>query len=94
MRTRPALLAAMLLASGINVAVAQAPPAAAEITGTVRMFKLTPVGDLEGFILNDGMEVHFRRICRSSSPPPCVRAIGWRCAAGNRRHPALSWARA
>lgn len=72
MRIRPALFAATLLASGINVAVAQAPPAspqapppgawgraAAEITGTVRMFKLTPVGDLEGFILNDGMEVHF-----------------------------------
>lgn len=74
MRTSRALFAAALLASGINVAVAQAPPAppqasppppgtwdqaAADITGTVQMFKLTPVGELEGFILSDGIEVHF-----------------------------------
>jgi hypothetical protein len=82
MRTRPALFAPALLASGINVAVAQAPPAAAEITGTVRMFKLTPVGDLEGFILNDGMEVHFpphlsQQLAAAVRPGDRVEVRGW-----------------
>jgi hypothetical protein len=97
MRTRPALFAAALLASGIDVAVAQSPPvatqppppgawgqAAADITGTVRMFKLTPVGELEGFILSDGTEVHFpphlTEQLAAVRPDDRVEVRGWQSA--------------
>jgi hypothetical protein len=73
MKTRLVLLAATFLAVRLDIAVAEtpspAPPAlppppvtwgwpAADVTGSVRMFKLTPIGELEGLILSDGTEVH------------------------------------
>ncbi len=68
---RHALLAASVMAGlGGGVAVAQTapastqaqPPAAAQsvpaIKGTVAQYTLTPRGDVDGFILQDGTEVH------------------------------------
>jgi hypothetical protein len=100
MRTRLVLLAATFLAGGLGMAVAQTPPPApqapppppgawgqpaADITGTVRLFKLTPIGELEGFILNDGTEVHLpphltQQLAAAVRPGDRVEVHGWRSA--------------
>jgi hypothetical protein len=78
MRTTVGPLAATFLASGPGIAAAQQPAApppsagawgeqAANISGTVRQFELTPSGEVEGLILNDGTEVHL--------PPPAAYQV-------------------
>lgn len=66
-RTLVAAMTVISLASGTALAQPRMPPppppgawgqSAADISGTVRIFTLTPAGDLEGFILADGTEVH------------------------------------
>jgi hypothetical protein len=59
--------------------------AAADITGTVRLFKLTPIGELEGFILSDGTEVHFPphltpQLAAAVRPGDRVDVRGWQSA--------------
>jgi hypothetical protein len=96
MRTRFVLLAATFLAGGISVAMAQPPPPqapspplgawgqpTADIAGTVGMFKLTPIGELEGFILSDGTEVHLpphltQQLAAAVRPGDQVEVRGWR----------------
>jgi hypothetical protein len=65
-RTRAALLGATLLVTGgAAVAIAQAtgsvydPAQMPELHGKVRSYDLTPRGDVDGLILEDGTEVHF-----------------------------------
>ena len=91
------LLAATMLAGGIGVAVAQpAPPQvpppppgawsqAADLTGVVKTFKLTPIGELEGFILNDSTEVHLpphltEQLAAAVRPGDQVEVRGWQSA--------------
>ena len=97
MKTRLALLAATFLAGGLGMAAAQPPPMppqapppppgtwgqpAANITGTVRQFELTPSGELEGFIINDGTEVHLSphltpQLAAAVRPGDQVTVRGW-----------------
>lgn len=63
MRTRHILLAATLLAAGVGAAVAQNaatydPSQLPAIQGKVAEYSLTPHGDVDGLILDDGTEVH------------------------------------
>ncbi len=63
MRTRTVLLAATLLAGGIGTAAAQNaatydPNQLPVIQGKVAQYSLTPRGDVDGVILDDGTQVH------------------------------------
>ena len=63
MRTRHALLAAALIASGATITRAQQaatydPSQLPAIQGRVGQYSLTPRGDVDGLILTDGTEVH------------------------------------
>ena len=63
MRTRLVKLAAMLLAGGVGAAFAQSaatynPNQLPAIKGQVAQFSLTPRGDVDGVILQDGTQVH------------------------------------
>jgi hypothetical protein len=81
-----ALLATTALAQNPPLPPAIAATAAwaqqADIQGTVKAFKMTPVGDLEGVILTDGTEITCRRICLRNSRQPCVQAKRFGCSAG------------
>lgn len=67
MRTGPKTLAASLLIVGLaGTAIAQVPPQAGydlsqlpETKGVVRQYLLTPRGDVDGLILQDGTQVQF-----------------------------------
>jgi hypothetical protein len=88
---RPALLAAALLASRVGIAAAQQPPPPpppvwgqqpATVTGTLRQFELTPSGELEGFILDNGTEVHLPphltpQLTAAVRPGDQVEVRGW-----------------
>ena len=55
----------------------------ADIQGTVKAFKMTPVGDLERMILTDGTEVHVpphlsSQLAAAVRPGEAVRVLGWR----------------
>jgi hypothetical protein len=96
MRTTVGLLTATFLAGGPGVAAAQqpAPPPpppgawgqpAANITGTVRQFELTPSGEVEGLILNDRTEVHLPphltpELAAAVRPGDQVQVRGWQSA--------------
>ncbi len=96
MRTRTALLAATFVAGGLGIAAAQQPAAppsppgvwgqqAANITGTVHQFELTPSGEVEGLILNNGTEVHLpshltAQLTAAVRPGDQVRVRGWQSA--------------
>jgi hypothetical protein len=63
MKTRQALLAAVLIAGGVGAAIAQNaatydPAQLPAIQGKVAEYSLTPRGDVDGLILEDGTEVH------------------------------------
>src|ERR1700728_2028194 len=60
----------------------------ADIQGTVKAFKMTPVGDLEGMILTDGTEVHVPphlspQLAAAVRPGEAVRVLGWRTSVPN-----------
>ena len=56
----------------------------ADIQGTVKAFKMTPVGDLEGMILTDGTEVHVSaQLAAAVRPGEAVRVLGWRTSVPN-----------
>jgi hypothetical protein len=60
----------------------------ADIQGTVKAFKMTPVGDLEGMILTDGTEVHVpphlsSQLAAVVRPGEAVRVLGWRSSVPN-----------
>ena len=60
----------------------------ADIRGTVKAFKMTPVGDLEGIILTDGTEVHVpphlsSQLAAVVRPGEAVRVLGWRGSVPN-----------
>jgi hypothetical protein len=48
----------------------------ADIRGTVKAFKMTPVGDLEGIILTDGTEVHLPPHLSSQLAAPAATRRG------------------
>jgi hypothetical protein len=63
MKTRQALLAATLLAGGAGVALAQGiatydPNQLPALHSRVAQYSLTPRGDVDGLILDDGTQVH------------------------------------
>jgi hypothetical protein len=96
MRTTVGLLTATLLASGLGVAAAQqpagpaAPPGvwgqqAANITSALHQFELTPSGEVEGLILNNGTEVHLpphltAQLTAAIRPGDQVQVRGWQSA--------------
>ncbi|MBV8459145.1 MAG: hypothetical protein JO122_21335 [Acetobacteraceae bacterium] len=98
MRTRVGLLTTTFLAGGLGIAAAQQPPAqaplpppvargqpAANVTGTVHHFELTPSGALDGFILNNGMEIHLPphltpELAAAVRPGDQVQVRGWQSA--------------
>jgi hypothetical protein len=54
-----------------------------DLQGTVRVFTMTPVGDLEGMVLTDGTEVHVPphlsvQLAAAVRPGETVRVFGWR----------------
>ena len=89
-----ALLATTALAQtpppppAIGVAAPAASGQQADIQGTVKAFKMTPVGDLEGMILTDGTEVHVpphlsSQLAAAVRPGEAVRVLGWRSSVPN-----------
>ena len=85
-----ALVAAGVVALGASAAVAQPlpPPGPAggfqqsTLTGTVQVFTLTPVGDLDGFLLRNGTEIHTpphltRQLAAVVQPGDQVQVQGW-----------------
>jgi hypothetical protein len=54
-----------------------------DLQGTVRVFTMTPVGDLEGLVLTDGNEIHVpphlsAQLAAAVHPGETVRVLGWR----------------
>lgn len=96
---RKLIIPSACLAVLATTAFAQAPPPAgmaaqgvwgqqADIRGTVKAFKMTPVGDLEGMILTDGTEVHVpphlsSQLAAAVRPGESVRVLGWRSSVPN-----------
>lgn len=89
-----ALLATTALAQtpppppAVGVAAQAAWGQQADIQGTVKAFKMTPVGDLEGMILTDGTEVHVpphlsSQLAAAVRPGESVRVLGWRTSVSN-----------
>jgi hypothetical protein len=89
-----ALLATTALAQtlppppAVGVAAQAAWGQQADIQGTVKAFKMTPVGDLEGMILTDGTEVHVlphlsSQLAAAVRPGESVRVLGWRSSVPN-----------
>ena len=82
---------AFLIASALAQAPATSPlppPASApggqkvDISGTVKAFTLTPVGDIEGIILTNGFEIHVpphltEQVAAAVRPGESVAARGW-----------------
>jgi hypothetical protein len=90
------ILSSACLALFATTALAQNPPLPpaiaatavwgqqADIQGTVKAFKMTPVGDLEGMILTDGTEVHVPpQLAAAVRPGEAVRVLGWRTSVPN-----------
>jgi hypothetical protein len=89
-----ALLATMALAQTppppplVGVAAQAAWGQQADIQGTVKAFKMTPIGDLEGMILTDGTEVHVpphlsAQLAAAVRQGEAVRVRGWRIGVPN-----------
>jgi hypothetical protein len=60
----------------------------ADVVGTVKAFKMTPVGDLEGMILADGTEIHVpphlsAQLAAAVRQGEAVRVRGWRTEVPN-----------
>jgi hypothetical protein len=54
-----------------------------DLQGTVKVFTMTPVGDIEGMVLTDGNEVHVpphlsAQLAAAVHPGEAVRVFGWR----------------
>jgi hypothetical protein len=59
-----------------------------DLQGTVRVFTMTPVGDLDGMVLTDGTEVHVpphlsAQLAAAVHPGETVRVFGWRTSVPN-----------
>jgi hypothetical protein len=59
-----------------------------DLQGTVKVFTMTPVGDIEGMVLTDGNEVHVpphlsAQIAAAVRPGEAVRVFGWRTSVPN-----------
>jgi hypothetical protein len=93
---RVTALTVVSLTSGTALAQPPAPPSpaaawgqsAANISGMVRSFELTPAGDLEGFILADGTEVHLpphltQQLAGAVHVDDRVEVRGWRSTVPN-----------
>jgi hypothetical protein len=91
MRTKPTLLAATLLAAGVGAVVAQRAatydasqlPA---IKGQVAEYSVTPRGDIDGVILQDGTQVHLpphlgARVVHAMKPGDAVTIRGLKAQA-------------
>jgi hypothetical protein len=89
-----ALLATTALAQSpppppaIGVAAQTASGQRADIQGIVKAFKMTPVGDLEGMILTDGIEIHVpphlsSRLAAAVRPGEPIRVLDWRNSVPN-----------
>jgi hypothetical protein len=60
----------------------------ADISGTVRAFTLTPVGEIEGIVLTNGMEIHVpphltEQVAAAVRPDEAVAVRGWNTGVAN-----------
>lgn len=92
------IISAACLALMTTTALAQMPPPPpggpaalgqqVDLQGTVRVFTMTPVGDLEGMVLTDGTEIHVpphlsAQLAAAVRPGETVRVLGWRTSVPN-----------